>query len=195
MRFREYINNRDFWIYIFKFISAFCLLYFGTLAIIGFSVPGGYYSPFIAEHLNFVDWLRRSLLYGAKGVTYLFGFDTQVEGQYILRITHGHSIRMVYQCIGYGVMSFWAAFVFANSALIVKKIKWIVGGWILIWIINVVRISLLLIAVNKRWSTPLKIDHHTLFNIAAYLLILIMIYFFDRSQRRQAGNNKQSQLS
>lgn len=111
----------------------------------------------------------------------LFGFNTQIEGAYILRVKNGHSIRMVYECIGYGVMSFWGAFVFANSVAVLKKIKWILGGWMLIWLINVIRISLLLISINKQWHTPFNINHHTLFNIAAYSLIIVMIYLFDHS--------------
>jgi len=166
-----------------KFASAFCILYFGTLLLIGLSTPGGYYNSYM-EKLNFIDWLRSSLLHGSKALLGLFGFETNVEGLYILRAKHGVAVRMVYQCIGYGVMSFWGAFVFANTAKISKKIKWILGGWLLIWCINVIRVSLLLAAINNKWSMPIRIDHHTLFNIAAYTLILIMIYFFDRSQFR-----------
>lgn len=177
------IDNKKFLMYLLKFAGVFCILYFGTLAVIGLSTPGGYYNSYI-ERLNFIDWLRKSLLYGSKALLGLFGFKTEVEGLYILRAKHGGAVRMVYQCIGYGVMSFWAAFVFANTATISKKLKWILGGWILVWCINVIRVSLLLAAINNKWSMPVKIEHHTIFNIVAYTLILVMIYFFDRSQFR-----------
>ncbi len=102
-------------------------------------------------------------------------------------LNNANGIRMVYSCIGYGVMSFWAAFIIANTGNMLKKIKWILAGWFAIWCINVLRISLLIISQDKHWPMPLGFDHHTWFNIFAYLLILIMIYFFDRSSKKNRG--------
>lgn len=90
-------------------------------------------------------------------------------------------IRMVYTRIGYGVMSFWAAFIFANKGNMKKKVVWIIGGLFALWCINVLRISLFIVALDKNWPMPLSIDHHTRFNIIAYLLIFLMIYLYDRS--------------
>jgi exosortase/archaeosortase family protein len=84
-------------------------------------------------------------------------------------------------CVGYGVYSFWIAFVAANQGTIYKKMRWIIVGIFLLWLINVLRITLLLVAVNNGWPMPLGIDHHTWFNIAAYLLIFIMIFKYDRT--------------
>lgn len=54
----------------------------------------------------------------------------------------------------------------------------------MLWLINVLRISLLLIAFDKHWSIPFNMDHHTLFNIVAYILIFGMIWFFDKQQKK-----------
>ena len=83
-------------------------------------------------------------------------------------------------CLGYGVMSFWIAFVVANKGTSIKKLKWLLGGLFLICLINVIRISLLLLAINFHWLTP-YFNHHTWFNIIAYLIIFILIYFYDKS--------------
>lgn len=88
---------------------------------------------------------------------------------------------MVYSCIGYGVMSFWAAFILANRGNWRKKTIWITGGLLCLWAINVLRVGLLLLAAKKNWSFPLGWDHHTWFNVVAYALIFGMIYFYDRS--------------
>ena len=175
--------NKEYIFFIIKFIGIFCILYFGTVAVIGLSVPQGYYSPFIAKHLNYIDWLRTSLLLTSKGLLSLLGYQTYIADKYDLIMKNGTGIRMVYSCIGYGVMSFWAAFVLANKGSWIKKLKWLLAGWLAIWIINVLRISILVIAINKRWEMPLGWDHHTWFNIAAYLLIFILIYFYDRSSK------------
>jgi exosortase/archaeosortase family protein len=183
MNFISDIVNRNFLLYIVKFAIFFCILYFGTIAVIGLSVPAGYYSPFIAKHLNYIDWLRTSLLFTSKEFLLLLGYQTYLPDKYDLFMKNGTGIHMVYSCIGYGIMSFWAAFVLANKGSWIKKLKWLIAGWLAIWVINVLRISILVIAVNKNWQMPLGLDHHTWFNIAAYILIFILIYFYDRSSK------------
>ena len=180
------ILSRPVIIYFLKFAGAFCLLYFGTLAIIGLSAPGGYYSPFISKYLNYVEWLRMSLLVSSKLFLSFLGYSSFIKGEYILQLNEGAAIKMVYKCAGYGVMSFWSAFIIANTGSLFTKIKWIFLGLITIWLINILRISLLLIALQKKWDIPLGFDHHTWFNIFSYLYIFILIYFYDKSQKSNA---------
>jgi len=186
MKFSKNTANNSFGIYIVKFAVAFCVLYFGTKVMIGLSIPGGYYSSFVQKYLNVASWLRSSLMHASSMLVNFFGFDSKIEGDYVIRIKHGTGVRIVYGCLGYGVLSFWAAFIFANSVTIKKKILWIFGGCFLIWLINVLRISILLISVNRHWKSSFNIDHHTLFNIAAYILIFVMIYLFDRSEKKKS---------
>lgn len=174
-------------LYLLKFGIAFCLFYFGTLAVIGLSTPDNRYSPFVANYLNFIDPFRYSLLYGAKGLLSIFSHSTVFVDEFTLALQDGNGVRMVYSCIGYGVMSFWAAFVIANKGGWKKKLTWIFGGWAALWMINVLRVALLIVAGNKNWTIPLGWDHHTWFNIIAYALIFSMIYFYDRSFKK---NNK-----
>lgn len=107
-------QNKEVGAYLLKFGVAFCLLYFGTLGVIGLSTPENQYSPFVARYLNFIDPLRDSLLYGAKGFLAFWGVKSFVNGRFVLALSDGSAVRMVYSCIGYGVMSFWAAFVFGQ---------------------------------------------------------------------------------
>ncbi len=175
---------RQLFIYFLKFGAAFCILYFGTLAVIGLSARENQYSPFVANYLNFINPLRTLLLLTSKGFLALLGYRTFLSSEYILSMEHGSSIRMVYSCIGYGVLSFWGAFVFANKGTWQKKISWIAAGWIVLCVINVMRVSILLIATNNHWSIPFGWDHHTWFNIIAYSFIFGMIYFYDRSSKK-----------
>lgn len=165
-------------------------MYFGTLAIIGLSTPENYYNQFVADYFNFIGPLRTSLLLASHWILSIFGFQTFLSNEFTLSIQGGAGVRMVYSCIGYGVMSFWGAFVFANKGGWQKKLKWILGGWAALWFINVVRVSLLLLATDKNWSIPFGWDHHTWFNIAAYALIFGMIYFYDRAFRGTEKNEK-----
>ncbi len=173
--------------FIIKFVGSFCVVYFASLAIIGLSVPGGrYYSLFVSNYFNYIKWLRLSLFWASKNLLSLFGVETLLKDEYILKIKNGREIRVVYSCLAYGVMSFWIAFVVANSGSWVRKFKWVLGGVFLIWCINVIRLSLLLVAINNRWPMPLGINHHTWFNIVAYGCIFILIYFFDKSAKSKS---------
>ncbi len=91
---------------------------------------------------------------------------------------------MVYSCVGYGIMSFWGAFILANTAALKRKLLWIIGGWLVIWCINVIRVCLLLVSINNNWSMPFGWDHHTWFNVVAYFFLFVLIYFYDHSEKR-----------
>src|SRR5260221_3731473 len=169
--------------YLLKFIAAFCILYIGTLAIIGLSAPGGYYSDFVKNYLDYISLLRKSLLYGSKFVLRIIGLKATIINAYYIKVQHGWGVHLVYSCLGYGILSMWGAFIFANKGNFSKKIKWLMGGGIIIWVINVLRISLLLFFGNSQWRFFFNLNHHTVFNIVSYSLILIMIYFFNRSEK------------
>ncbi len=185
MNFKAFVNKRIL-IYLVKFIGAFCFFYFGTVAIIGLSAPVGYYSAFVDNYLNFIPFFRSTLLNGTKAFVYLFGYESYIPVNTQIRLVGGGGVNLVYTCLGYGVTSFWLAFVFANQGSFIKKLLWMLGGSLLIWIINVLRISMVLLANGKKWNIPFNIDNHTLFNIAAYIAIFSMIYFFDRSSKAKA---------
>jgi len=114
----------------------------------------------------------------------LFHIGTQTEPGFYIRIIGGRGVIIAMSCVGYGVYSFWIAFVAANKGKWLKKTIWILVGVLALWFINAIRITLFLTAINKGWPMPLGIDHHTWFNIFAYLLIFFMIWLYDRSLKK-----------
>ena len=153
--------------------------------MIGIAAPGGWYSPFVHQYLDYVSWLKMSLIHATGFILSLFHISTHIETGFTIRYPGGAGVIIAMDCVGYGVYSFWIAFVAANKGKIAKKILWIVFGLLGLWFINVVRITLLLVAINKGWPMPLGLDHHTWFNIFAYLLIFLMIWWYDRSFREK----------
>lgn len=147
-------------------------------------MPGGYYSPFVSRYLDYPALLRLSLLHGTRLMAAVFGFDTFIRNAYVISFINGHGVRLVYSCLGYGLLSFWIAFVFANDGRFLKKMTWIIAGCFFIWLINVVRITLVLISSSQHWKLPVTMDHHTLFNITVYVAIFCMIWLFNRSEKR-----------
>ena len=173
--------NKPLISFIIKFLLIFLLLYLGTKLIIGLTYKEGLYVKFIDEYFNYVSWIKKSLMYGAQMVAKLLGYTAIKEENYTIRILKGRGVIISQGCVGYGVMSFWIAFVMSNQTNIRKKIIWSLMGLTIIWLINTIRIGLFLVAINKGWSMPLGIDHHSWFNIFAYIGIFILIYFFEKS--------------
>lgn len=150
--------------------------------MIGLAAPGKYYSPFIDRYLDVASWLRSSLLHGSQWMLSLFRIDSYFNSEYVLSMVRGRGVKLVYSCLGLGVMSFWVAFVIASFTSVKRKFAWIIIGLFIIWLINVSRISLLLLAINRGWKIPLGINHHTWFNIVAYGAIFLMMWFFSKSK-------------
>lgn len=151
------------------------------MAIIGLAAPVGYYSPFVEKYLDYVSWIKISLIKATGFILSCFHIPTQAEPGFLIRFTGGRGVIIARDCVGFGVYSFWMAFVAANRGNFWKKMKWIFLGILGLWFINVLRITLFLTSINKGWPMPLGIDHHTWFNIFAYLLIFFMIWWYDRS--------------
>ena len=113
----------------------------------------------------------------------VFGYLIDIPDAYTLKIVNGAAVHIGYDCIGYGVLSFWLAFVIANNGSILRKTFWIIGGSVVIWLVNILRICLFLLSLNKKQTMPFGLENHTFFNITAYIAIFVMIYFYDKSGR------------
>ena len=181
----NFLLDKKFLWFIAKFLGLFGLFYYGTIAMIGLAAPGGSYSPFIAQYLDYVSWIKDSLMAGTGWLVGLFGYDTVREPGFLVRIVGKRGVVIAMSCVGYGVYSFWAAYVLANAGSAGRKAAWVVGGVLLLWGINVGRISMFLVAINNNNTMPLGIDHHTWFTIVAYAFIFLMIYFYDKYNRNQ----------
>lgn len=179
--------------YLLIFLGLFGCLFYGTEMVIGLSAPGNHYNAFVARYLDFIAPFRQSLLQGATTLLSLLGFKAAYKGDVII-LQGGEGVRMSYSCLGYGVLSFWIAFVWANRCSMQRKLRWVLGGCFLLWAINILRVSLLVLAVNKNWSIPFGWDHHTCFNLVAYGLIFGMIISFDQADpaRRFTGRTQGS---
>jgi len=167
-------------LFIIKFLSLFALLYFFCIVFISITYRAS--NPlylFLRDHLNYIDWLRYSVLRTSEFFCKLIGVDSFIENRIIIHVTNSpKKLHMGYDCIGYGVMSFWTAFVIANKTSLSKKLYWLIGGCIIIWFINCIRVAVLLIALRNNWPISKYVDHHTTFNIISYILILAMIFVY-----------------
>jgi len=178
--------TRPFLLYVMRFLASFSFFYAGSLIIIGLSTPENMYSSFVANYLNFISPLRNSILTSAGLLLQIFSQKIERINELTIGIVGGGRVTMVYSCVGYGVMSFWAAFILVNRGKMIEKIFWLLGGWAVLWCLNVVRIFVLLLAIQETPNTNLKVDHHLIFNVICYVFIFGMIYFYDRFTKQHA---------
>ena len=172
-------------IYLLKFAVVFCAAYFGTIAVEGLAMPGNHYSPFIQNYLDYPSWLRAFLLNGSKLQLSIFGYNTVITDPYHLQMVGGSSVQLIYECLGIGVMSFWLAFVVANKGGWLRKSLWVLGGLLCIWLINVSRISLVLVGNNSGKNLTWGMDNHDFFNVLSYVALFGMIFLYDRVERKK----------
>lgn len=167
-------------IFVIKFLCLFGLLYGFYLGYLSITSPGGYYIAFFNTYLNFIAWLRYLLIESSAAILNLLGYQTKTATDQMLVI--GHNIVYVgYDCLGFGVMCFFTAFVITYPGVLKPKLYFWVLGLILIQLINLARFVILSLYWHHSTNVYLS-DHHTIFNIIVYIIIGVSLYFYIRYQ-------------
>lgn len=173
--------------FVFLFLSLFALFYYFNIFYMGLTAPGNYYSQFLDDHLNYIQGFRVFLISVSAEILRIFGYEVFTSGTTLHALNAG-GVNVVYSCLGFGVMSFFVAFVIAwPQKSIQSKLLFIPVGLILIQILNIARFIL----ITLFWrSNPYKsiIDHHTLFNLILYVVLLATIYYWiNRDTKTQSS--------
>ena len=172
--------------FMFSFLCLFLLFYYFNILFFGLTSPGNHYNAFLADHLNYIQWIRQILLNASTAVINSLGL-TAINNNYELLVAGHGIIRLVYSCLGLGVISFFTAFVIAYPKPLRAKIIFILSGILAIEMLNIIRFVLLALFWDKRSAQI--IDHHTLFNTFIYILICISLYFWMKSPQKERYRN------
>lgn len=167
------------------FLILFLIFYYFNIFFFGITSKGSHYNAFLAHHLNYIDWLRWLLLQSASKILGWLGYRV-ITGKYLLLVVGIGSIRLVYTCLGLGIMSFFAAFVSAYPKPLKSKLIFLFGGLFTIQFLNIIRFVLLSLFWNRRRQQ--LIDHHTIFNFIIYIIIVVSLYFWVRSNNIYKNN-------
>jgi exosortase/archaeosortase family protein len=117
------------------------------------------------------------LLSSSAWILKLLGYTAIINEFNILTAGHG-LVKVVYSCLGLGVISFFAAFVLSYPQKLKSKIIFLIAGILAIEALNIIRFVLL--ALYGKQNDPGILDHHTIFNIIMYLVIAFSLYFWIR---------------
>ena len=161
--------------FVITFIVLFALLYYFNIIFFGLTSTGNNYNAYLSQHLNYISGLRLILLKSSAFILNIFGFSAIFNEYELLVAGHG-VLKLVYSCLGLGVMSFFAAFVIAYPAKWLNKLLFLAAGLAGIQLLNVARFVVLAIFWDKKNTHIL--DHHTVFNIFIYLVIAVSLYFW-----------------
>jgi exosortase/archaeosortase family protein len=184
--------------YIFRFIlrlgGLYLLFRLINWAMIGAITPEGNYSYFIDHYLNYVTAIKVSILEVGTWIGHLCGVPSHLIDTSTIQIesatplTGGGQLFMAWSCVGLEVFSFWAAFALADSTPMKKKLLWLFGGLSAIFLINAMRVAILLIAITNNWTEIGALRHHDTFNIVAYGLIFLMMFIYYKKNKKELGN-------
>jgi exosortase/archaeosortase family protein len=165
--------------FVFSFIVLFVLFYYFNILYFSMTEPySRHYIPWLANHLNYISALRTGLLKSSEQILNWLGY-TSLSNEYdLLLVGHG-VLKLVYSCLGLGVISFFAAFVIAYPRKWKSKVVFLISGIIGIELLNIARFVLLALFWSKQHARI--IDHHTIFNIFIYLAIALTLCFWVKS--------------
>jgi exosortase/archaeosortase family protein len=161
--------------FVFTFLLLFLVFYYFNIAFFGITSPGKVYSSFLSDNLNYIQGLRWLLLSCSAQILNWMGFAAIHNGTELLVAGKG-TIVLIYSCLGLGLMSFFAAFVIAYPKKLKQKLIFLIAGILTIQVLNIARFVLLALFWNRRASQI--IDHHTIFNMILYVIIMISLYFW-----------------
>ncbi len=162
--------------FLILFLGLFAFFYYLNIAVIGLAAPGGYYVPIVANYLNYIDGLRYCLMQSTAFILKLLGEQVFTTDTW-LRVSGRGGFIMAFDCLGYGVMSFFSAFVISFPKPPKNKYFFLPLGLLFIQSLNIARFVLLGL-FWKQSNLKQVINHHDLFNIILYLALITLIYIW-----------------
>jgi len=160
--------------FLFFFFLLFITFYMSNIFFIGITNPKGIYFPDLDRHFNYISKWRSLYISLSAYLLEVLGYEptTCKTG---LSVKGFSGFRLVYSCLGYGIMSCFSAFVISFPKPFLSKVLFLFTGLLLILVLNTCRFILLAIYYKPEMS---NIDHHTIFNCTIYLTMIILTYIW-----------------
>ena len=175
---------------IIYFLIIFFILYYGFIIYVGLSTPGGkIYSSFLYSYLDIPDWMSMFVAKASTLLLKIMGYDAYQKNAVNVSIHRSRGVTIAWGCIGMAVMFLWFAFIIAHKAKLIYKLKWIIAGILLIFLFNIIRITLIVLSYKYNWTYFQSFNAHATFNFITYVIIILLMGFFvfnyNKLQRKQ----------
>jgi exosortase/archaeosortase family protein len=169
-------HKRETYTFLIKFICLFLVFYSINIGVIAISSPGGFYVPFVETHINYIQFLRNTYISGVTIILRLLGYEV-ITSPFGLGVLNHAGFKLVYSCLGYGLMSCFSAFAFSIPKPFTSRYLFLASGICLIFLLNIFRLLLVALYYNPKFNI-FRLDHHEIFNIATYLTIVGFSYLY-----------------
>lgn len=170
------------------FLVLFLVFYFFNILFFGLTTPGGnHYSQFLADHFDYIGALRHFLLKSTEKTLNWLDYPSISDDTDILIAGHGR-LKLIYSCLGLGIMSFLVSFVIAYPRKLKAKLMFVIPALLIFQALNILRFVVLAIFWNKNEDTQI-VDHHTIFNILIYIVVAISLYFWVKHDDKSRLNH------
>jgi exosortase/archaeosortase family protein len=162
------------------FLALYCILKYGFYVYVGLTTTGGRLSfPFLANYINVPEWLTLGVAQSSKLLLQAGGYLVYQKSPANVTISGSRGVTLAWGCLGIGAISLWIAFITAHRRTAAwYKLKWIVAGVVLIFLVNVIRIDMIALSNYYRWAYFQSFNAHTGFDAITYLVILLMMIIF-----------------
>jgi exosortase/archaeosortase family protein len=183
---KSILSYFDFRYYV-KFALLFVAMYYFYTIVIGITTPGGTYYPFFDHYLNFTVLIRDGVLLGAQFINWIFGIQTHINGDTLTDGDGFKMVRMGWPCYGLMIKSFWLAYVLAHASSLKKKIIWSLSGILCIFILNCIRVGMMMVSMEKNWTIAesFNTNNHDLFNYFSYGILIILIILYNKQDKNK----------
>jgi len=165
-------------------ILLFLLLYFfikyAFYFYVGLTTPGGkLFVPFLKDYANFPYWLTLIASKSAKFLLEICGYNVYQKDAANITIAGSRGVTIAWGCLGIGAIGLWIAFIVAHRKFsTANKLRWIISGVLLIFLVNIVRIDMITLSNHYDWKYFQSFNAHTSFDILTYAIILVMMLIF-----------------
>jgi len=167
------------------FLGIFIVLLQGFYAYVGLTTGGGrIYSSFLGQYANFPFWLSAFVAKCAGVLLQVAGYPVHQNSPANITITGSRGVNIAWGCLGVGAISLWIAFVAAHRCKAKYKLKWILPGIAVIFVLNILRIMMIALSNHYNWAYIRHFNAHSSFNILTYGVIVLLMIVFVRNYNR-----------
>jgi len=149
------------------------MLWLGYVGVV--DVRGSYFSPFLAKY-SLVDIILKGLIYPSRWILSALGY-TVFNSCNWLAIQGAKGVRIAFPCLGVEMMIVLFALIVSYPAVKAKKALFILGGWVGIHLINILRVTGIIL--TNYYSYELTSPSHTIFNMSVYGFIILYFLLVD----------------
>lgn len=174
--------------FVVMFPTLFLLFYYVNIAFIGLTTPGGYYSEHLDQYFNYINAWRKFNISGTAHLLRVLGYEVTTQ-EIRLHVIGRSGFILVYSCLGYGILSVYAAFIMTYPKPLREKLINLTAGIIAFQLLNMLRLSL--VALYWKPSPMLfNLDAHDLFNYITYSLILCAGYYWLNTDKPKQNHDE-----